>query len=136
VARRNPVDAIGRFGRYLPATRRPQPDAAVIPGEGHRLQAAVTLTGAGLLATTGLFGLGVVTASTSGAVVGVETGTTHAGIGEAVNTVNTGNDNSALTVSGAFAYAGTFGVASKHRCGTGDGFLGLGACVTGHDEEP
>lgn len=101
--------------------------------ERRRFHPAATLTGAGLLATTGLFGVGIIAPSNSGAIVGLGTVNSHAGAG---NIGNAANDNSAVTDTNSFAFAGTFGIASKHRCGTGNGFLGLGACVTPHEPEP
>lgn len=68
-----------------------------------RVHPAVTLTGAGLLATTGLFGFGMLTTSTSGAVS--TPASTYAGTGDTVG--DTVSDNSAVAGSNGVAFAGT-----------------------------
>jgi hypothetical protein len=136
VAKRKSGHAKGGLGRYSPPTRRRGTHAAVnAESDRHRVHPAVTLTGAGLLATTGLFGLGMLASSTSGAVAApasVPAGPSST-VGDTVNdgstgtssndvpfvgSQNTGNDqtangNSPVTTSDETPYVGSFGIGSK-----------------------
>jgi hypothetical protein len=123
---RRPGDGLGR---YTPPTRRRGAHAAVnAESDRHRLHPAVTLTGAGVLATTGLFGLGMLTTSPSGAVAPppitpagsantVNDGSTVAGSNAVpfVGSQSTGSDQTGNGNSGTSdpAIVGTYGIGSK-----------------------
>ena len=120
MAKRRSRHGEGGRGRYTPPTRRGTHAKVNAASDGHRVHPAVTLTGAGLLATTGLFGLGMLTTSAGGAVS--PPASAHAwsagsnGVAVA-GTQNTGsqtaNGSSPLTTAGESTCAGTFGIGSK-----------------------
>jgi len=110
------------LGRHSPPTRRRTTDGAVEAETGRpRTHPALTLTGAGALATTGLFGFGMLTASEAGAVSG-HAGT-QAGSGDTANGVafsesqNAGNEliaaNPAFTTSDETTCSAPFGIGAK-----------------------
>ena len=145
VARRRALHAKGGLGRYSPPTRGLGAHAAATPATGHRVRPAVALVGTGLLASTGLLGLAVCTASPSGASVGVEcTGTTsaqdsienmcvstaagaYAGFGNLIS--DTANHDSAIASGGGVAYAGSENTSSDQTANNDTAIAASGAAA-------